>query len=256
MNDEDVEDFFHHMQSKGFQHVALIGGEPYVRPKLLRRIVGIIPSNWLITSGTSPLIRFDKTTHIISIDGKDAETHDRIRKSPGLFNRIIKNIGDAKAKWREDFPAIGHSVLNAQNFRQIGEILDFWRSNQLLDGITFSIATPIESSNDENLRMNPDQWMWIKHELMKQKARFGDYLLMSNAMISHFDPSRMRMQRPDMCRTAKIPSFAANGDRISKCVLSPKADCSACGCVITGMVDGICNANLQTIRTLNQMITT
>jgi MoaA/NifB/PqqE/SkfB family radical SAM enzyme len=256
MSDGEVEKFFHAMRAKGFQHVALIGGEPYVRPNLLRRIVGIIPSNWLITSGTSPLIRFDRTTHIISIDGKDAETHDRIRKSRGLFGRILKNLETAKQQWGDDFPAIGHSVLNAQNFRQLEEILKFWSGNRLLDGITFSIATPIEGAHDEGLRMTPDQWTWIRDQLLEQKARFKNFVLMSESMIQHFHPLRMQAQRPETCSTARIPSFRADGEQISKCILSPKADCGACGCVITGMVDGIHSANLHTIQTVNRMITT
>jgi len=256
MADDDVERFFQDKQARGFQLVTLIGGEPYVRPKLLERIIGIIPSNWLITSGTSPLLRFEKTTHIISIDGKDSETHDGIRKSSGLFNRILKNLGSAKAKWGKDFPAVGHSVLNARNYKQIQEILGFWSTNRLLDGITFSIATPISGAHDEGLRLGADQWMWIRNELAIQKERFGDFLLMSDRMIQHYHPERIQTQQPGTCRTAEIPSFAADGGRISKCILSPKADCSACGCVITGMVDGIYNIDLPTIQTIRRMVTT
>lgn len=256
MADDEVERYFYDMAARGFQLVTLIGGEPYVRPKLLEKIVGIIPANWLITSGTSPLIRFDKTTHIISIDGKDSETHDRIRKSPGLFARILKNLGSAKAKWGKDFPAVGHSVLNARNYKEIEAILRFWSANRLLDGITFSIATPIAGANDEGLQMRSDHWMWIRNELAMQKEQFGDFLLMSDSMIQHYHPQRIQTQRAETCKTAKIPSFAANGERITKCVLSPKADCSACGCVITGMLDGIYNIDLPTVYTVRQMITT
>jgi hypothetical protein len=135
-------------------------------------------------------------------------------------------------------------------------ILSFWSANRLLDGVTFSLATPIAGGNDDGLRMTPGQRMWVRDELNRQKNRFGFFLLMSGGMIEHYNPLRMQMQREETCRTAQIPSFAANGDRISKCILSPKADCSACGCVITGMVDGIYKFDLPTIGILNNMITT
>jgi hypothetical protein len=104
--------------------------------------------------------------------------------------------------------------------------------------------------------MTPDNWMWIRDQLLKQKARFKNFLLMSESMIEHFQPQRMQAQRPETCSTARIPSFRADGEKISKCILSSKADCGACGCVITGMVDGIHGGNLRTIQTVNRMITT
>ena len=234
----------------------MIGGEPYVRPNLLKRIVGIIPSNWLITSGTSPLIYFDKTTHIISIDGKDAETHDRIRKSPGLFGRIVKNLSVARGKWGKEFGVIAHSVLNAMNYRQISDILSFWKGNGLVDGIMFSMATPIDAGNELHLRLSSLEHEWIMKELLYQKEHFKDFLLMSRPMIEHFDPDRVKKQRPETCRTSlHIQSFAADGSRIERCVLSPKADCGACGCVITGILDGIYGAEIETIKIINRMIT-
>jgi len=255
MDDADVHRFFLSMKAHGYQHVTLIGGEPYVRPGLLSKIVGIIPQNWLITSGTSTLLHFERTTHIISIDGKDAETHDRIRKSPGLFGRILKNLGKAREEWRGAFPAVGHSVLNSQNYRQIPEILRFWKDNALLDGAFFSTATPIQGAHDEHLKLSWDQQSSITEELCRQKEVFGDFLLMSKQMIAHLDPHKIRRQNAATCRTSKlVSSFAADGSRISQCVLSPKADCRACGCVITGILDGIYRADLGTLRIVERLI--
>jgi MoaA/NifB/PqqE/SkfB family radical SAM enzyme len=160
MDDDEVRRFFSLMKAGRYQHVTLIGGEPYVRRHLLSQIAGIIPATWLITSGTSPLLHLDRTTHIISIDGKDSETHDGIRKSQGLFGRILKNLGAARQAWRGSFPAVGHCVLNARNYRQIAEILRYWKDNQLLDGILFSAATPIQGANDEHLKLSPDERFW------------------------------------------------------------------------------------------------
>jgi MoaA/NifB/PqqE/SkfB family radical SAM enzyme len=257
MSDDEVYRFFIDMRKRGYLHVALIGGEPYVRPQLLSRIAGVMPASWLITSGTSPLRYFERTTHIISIDGKDATTHDGIRKSKGLFQRILNNLGKARQQWGASFPAFGHSVLNARNYRQIGDILHFWRDNGLLDGVVFSMATPIEGAHDDQLRLSSTEHQWIMEELVRQKAIHGDFLSMSTSMIRHFDPRRIALQSPATCRTAQtVPSFSADGKRIEKCVLSPKSDCTSCGCVITTILDGIYHPNTETIRMVNHLMTT
>src|SRR3989344_2163469 len=146
MADEDAVEFFHEMKGHGFLLATLVGGEPYVRPNLLEKLTPIMPANWLVTSGTTPLRHFPKTTHFISIDGGDAGTHNAVRRSRGLFERIVRNLGRSRAEG--GFPAFAHSVLNAQNYHQIEDILRFWSENGLLDGVTFSTLTPIHGSGD------------------------------------------------------------------------------------------------------------
>ena len=93
---------------------------------------------------------------MISIDGKDAETHNNVRQSAGLFERIEKHLAKARNEWLGEFPAVADCVLNALNFRQIGDILEYWSGNKLLDGVLFSTATPIRGANDNHLRLTQE----------------------------------------------------------------------------------------------------
>ena len=133
MSDEKMISFFHDLANQGMLLVNMLGGEPYVRAELLTKLAGILPWSWVTTSGTTPLRKLTRTTHFISIDGKDAETHDYIRRSNGLFDRIIKNVSDARRKY-SPFPVFIHSVLNAKNYHQIDDIINFWKSNGLCFG--------------------------------------------------------------------------------------------------------------------------
>src|SRR5688572_6237388 len=236
MPDDEVVEFFHRMRQRGFVHATLIGGEPYVNPGLLERITPIMPANWIVTSGTTPLRWFPKATHMISIDGKDAETHNKVRQSAGLFERIEKHLAKARREWPGQFPAFAHCVLNALNFRQIGDILGHWSTNRLLDGVVFSTATPIRGAKDDHLRLTDPSREWIVEELQRQKRRFGDFLGNTESMIQELHPFRTRRQSPGTCGTATLTqSFNTAGERIGQCVLSDKADCSQCGCVITAI---------------------
>ena len=245
MSDEAVITFFKTKRDEGFQHVTIVGGEPYVRPKLLERVTPIIRSSWVVTSGTTPLLALPHTTHFISIDGADAETHNAIRKSKGLFERILQHL--AAARSGATFPAYIHSVLNAKNYLQIERLLRVWKverllrvwkENELVDGVLFSTMTPIKQSGDASLRLQPPERIWIVRELHRVEKIFGKFLCMSPQMIAALHPDRTATQTPENCATAqRILSYDASGARIQQCILSEKADCSECGCVITSMVD-------------------
>ena len=195
--------------------------------------------SWVVTSATTPLMVLPKTTHFISIDGKDASTHDGIRKTSGLYDRVLKNL--TAIRRTNKFPAYIHTVLNTQNYRQIEEILHVWRNNRLADGVIFSIMTRIRNSGcDDDLLLNNSQQKWVIKELLKQKKIFGEFLCMTKKMILMYEPERTRQQKPASCATARfISSFDASGEKIPQCIFSDKGDCSKCGCVITTMIDAI-----------------
>jgi MoaA/NifB/PqqE/SkfB family radical SAM enzyme len=226
------------MKQRGYLLATLVGGEPYVRPALLERLTPIMPSNWLVTSGTTPLRHLPKTTHFVSVDGADADTHNEVRRSPKLFERILRNLSKARAEG--GFPAYAHTVLNALNYRQIEQILAFWAGNGLLDGVVFSTLTPIRGAGDGRLRLTREQREELVAELVRQKERYGDFLVNTGRMIGLLHPDETAVQTPERCGTARlVGSFDASGRRIEQCILGAGADCSQCGCVITTIVDTV-----------------
>ena len=169
------------------------------------------------------------------MDGADAETHNKVRKSPKLFERILRNLEKARAGG--DLPAVAHSVLNAHNYWQIGDILEFWSHNGLIDGILFSTLTPVRGAGDDWLRLSREQREFIVRELITQKERYGDFLMNTRPMIDLFSPEVMAQQSPETCGTARlVPSFDAAGERIEQCILGGQADRKGGGFVITAMM--------------------
>ena len=236
LSDDEVIAFFQKKRAEGYLFVSIVGGEPYVRPELLTRIAGIIPLNWVITSGTTPLRRLRNTTHIVSVDGANAESHDRVRRSKGLYDRILKNLGNARAGG--NFPTVIHTTLNAQNYKEISDILALWAGNGLANGIQVSTVTPIKGATDQTLFLSRDQRIWVVEELLRLKNQYADFLFMTEAMIRRLHPVHTDRLHPGVCNTAMwIESYDAAGKRISQCILSDKADCKECGCVITTTAD-------------------
>lgn len=232
MSDEEVISFFHARKAEGKMLATIIGGEPYVRRNLLPKVTPIMPANWVVTSGTTPLMVLPRTTHFISIDGKDAATHDYVRRMPGLYNRILQHMRKVRAEG--SFPAFIHSVLNQANYKQAGDILRVWEDNGLADGVSFSLMTPISGLADASFALTPEQRAWVVEDLANQKKRFGSFLVMTRDMIESYELDRVRKQTPQTCVTAqRVASYDASGARIPQCIFSEKGNCSECGCVIT-----------------------
>lgn len=233
MSDEEVIDFFRYKKAEGFVMVLIIGGEPYVRPELLCKLGGIIPWTGVVTSGTTPLMRMEKTFHYISIDGKDAETHDKVRKSSGLFERIVKNVRRVRFGYVR-FPLAIHTVLNKMNFMQMEEITKFWVESGMADWVIFSGHTPILGANDDHLHLSADDSKRLVDELHTLKSKYPKYINMTHGMIDLLSPDRMSTQTPETCPTAKFTdAFYANGEKIDRCIFGKNGDCSRCGCIVT-----------------------
>src|SRR3989344_4101396 len=246
LNDDEMIKFFEARNAEGKVLAILVGGEPYVRRDLLHRLVTILPSSWIVTSATTPLLNLQNTTHFVSVDGADAATHDRVRRMPGLYNRILKNLTGVRLKG--EFTCRIHSVLNKLNFERIGDMVETWKTNGLADGIVFSTMTPIRGGGEDEFQLSESEREWIVEELLKLKKVHGGFIFMTEKMISRLHPDHTRHQTPLTCGTAKYSvSYDASGKRMAQCILSDKADCTACGCVVTSFMDTLSEFDPRTI---------
>jgi sulfatase maturation enzyme AslB (radical SAM superfamily) len=246
--------FFRDRHAEGMVHVTLVGGEPYVRPDVLAAVTPIMPVNWLVTSGTAPLRRFPNTTHFISIDGADAATHNAVRRSKKLFERILRNLDRARSTW-DSFPAYIHSVLNAENLSQANAIVEYWQANGLADGVMFSTHTPIEGGNDEHLRLTRRQRIQLVDDLLRCRRMHGRFVLNTPSMIRALHPERTDAQAPETCHHARfVNSYRADGSRKNPCIFGEGADCTNCGCAVTTLMDAVVDGHdFETMRMLGRL---
>lgn len=240
LSDDQVIAFFNRRRREGYLLADLVGGEPYVRPDLLEQITKIIPFNILVTSGVIPLRHLTHTAQYVSIDGATAEMHDAVRGSRGLYDRVVRNIMIAQEKGIR--PILIHCVLNHMNYKDIMFILAHWRP--LVNGMLFSTLTPIEGSGDDSMHLIDIEREAIIKDLHLCKDVFHDFLLMTHEMIDQLLPHPDR--NPQNCSAAlSLKSYDAAGNPIKQCILSEKAKCSECGCVVTLMQGGTLSKTLK-----------
>jgi MoaA/NifB/PqqE/SkfB family radical SAM enzyme len=258
LSPDEMIDFFEQRREEGYVHANMVGGEPYVHLKsnLLERLAETMPSSWITTSGVTKMKHIPNVLHFVSVDGADAETHDKVRGFNGLHNKIVKNLSEARASGF--FPAAIHVTINSQNYHQIPEFVEYWGESGLVDGIAFSTHTSIEGANDEWLRLSDEQRIHIIGELIQQRKIHDDFVLNTPAMARKLHPESMKKQNPEDCGTAKfVSSFHADGSRIEQCIFSEKGDCTTCGCVVTTAIDNIVHLKTfdwETVRSIRKLL--
>lgn len=130
----------------GLKHIVYSGGEPLLR-RDFKDICGIFKQHGvkqsLLTNGLLLEKRFNDIFEyfheiIVSIDGANAETHNRIR-GISSFDRILKGISKA-VKNKKGRPVVSiRTVIQKNNFRELPGLIDLAKSNGA-DRISFLSA--------------------------------------------------------------------------------------------------------------------
>lgn len=110
------------------------GGEPSMRPDLLRKLIlktkreGLNGS--LITNGTrlnknllTAIVSSGWDTVIVSLDGATGETHDQLRGSKGAFRRTLENLSRLASLSGDKIQLCVHFVLCRQNYDELEEMV-------------------------------------------------------------------------------------------------------------------------------------
>lgn len=114
----------------GLKHLLLVGGEPLVRPDILKLAargaryftVGINTNGYRLDREMAERLREAGVSQVrVSLDGVDASTHDFLRRE-GSFNRAMEALDACLA---QDFPEVGiQATLSQWNYSQLPDFID------------------------------------------------------------------------------------------------------------------------------------
>ncbi len=270
MTDEEVLTFLYEQRKAGVVHIVLSGGEPYVRSKLLKRVLRerIVKAYWVVTSGVIPMhTGLEGVMHFVSIDGLN-QTHDTVRKSPGLFNKLWQNLTHARAT--REFPVMAHMTINQLNMLEVDDVCRLLTETDITDGLVCSTFTPSKANQETGLVLTDKMRADIVEMLLQTKMRFGERLVMSKAAIERLHPDATALQTPQNCLVAKYSRcYNSKGERIPICVImqgeyvqqidkngKPQqvfvqhVDCKDCGTIVNTMLNSAVNGILPDLETI------
>lgn len=173
MSDETILDTLGGLRDRhGIVSMLWMGGEPLLRPKLLRKGVGIFARNTITTNGTVPLIDFGANTlYVVSVDGPE-DLNDAVR-GQGTYAKVMGNL----ARRSTDFatPVQVQCVVTRRNQHRLGELVEALRDARV-DWMTFSFYVPRARDESEDAWPTNEDRAWAVREVMRLRAEHPGFV--------------------------------------------------------------------------------
>jgi MoaA/NifB/PqqE/SkfB family radical SAM enzyme len=210
----------------GIQHMLWMGGEPLLRPDVLREGVALFAANTVTTNGTLEPIDLPDCNYVISIDGPP-EINDAVR-GKGTFKKVMNTLARIPKQFRPKI--ICQCVVTKQNEHVLAELVEILRPSRA-DGMTFSFYVP--SSNDtSNLTWDSlqrrDNAVDTVIELKKQYPDF----IWNKSRALELTRSEKAPAVTANCPSKQLvmPLYLADGEFVTPfCCHGNDVDCDLCG---------------------------
>ena len=208
------------------------GGEPALRMSLVRKAYEVLGRKLiLISNGTIKFPLAIETRIFISLDAATEELHDKIRKRPGTFKKILKNV-------RGDKRVILAPTLSMTNYKEIEKLVQLARELGVY-GITFSLYTPEKKKHtddpDDQLTLHGKELLETAEMLRKVLRENPKIVFLTEGMIDLF-VTKGHVPNCSLKASPEKPGWVrsrnpADMDKYP-CVIGGNVSCEECGCNI------------------------
>jgi len=210
----------------GILTMLWMGGEPLLRPDVLREGVKLFARNNVTTNGTIDLIDLPRTIYVVSIDGP-LKVNDALR-GEGSFAKAMKTL----SRLPDDFgpTVMCQCVVTRQNEDHLAELVELLREARVA-GMTFSFYVP-KREDDTGLswgvreRRDP-----AVEETIRLKKKYPDFIW-NKLQSLELTRSENAKAVTDNCLSKRfvLPLYL-DGRRfvIPFCCYGNDVDCDLCG---------------------------
>lgn len=235
LSPEKIKMLFKKLRKQGTIFCIYLGGEPLLRPEIIKLCSRYIPINWTVTNGTIEPIEIKNLLYGVSIDGTK-KIHDKIRGN-GVYQKAYNNFFNNKKSFT-------FTTLNSINKDEPEKILKEW-SNTSIRGMYFNFATPFKNIKNKYWLDWPERDK-ITDNLLKMKKEYGDFILLTKEQIEMFK-SENNKKKVERCKKKHsknlTASFYSDGTRKDPCTLGKFADCNKCGSACSTLPNSIFDIN-------------
>ena len=124
-------------QRHNIQNMLWMGGEPLLRPDVLREATKFFPRNIVTTNGTQDPIDLPNCTYVISVDGPPGY-NDSIR-GRGSFAKVMRTLSRIPEQFEPT--VMCQCVVTKENVGYLEELIQLLRPTRA-EGMTFSFYVP------------------------------------------------------------------------------------------------------------------
>ena len=210
----------------GFDMVLWMGGEPMLRPDVLREATKMLSRNTVTTNGTIDLIELPKCTYVVSVDGPP-ELNDRIR-GKGSFEKVMKTL----SRVPEEFgpTVMCQCVVTKMNEHSLEELVELIRPTRA-EGMTFSFYVPTANDESEMTWGSLERRDKAVREVMRLKEKYQGFIW-NNSRALELTLSQNARRVTDDCPSKKflLPMYLEGDEFVAPfCCYGNDVDCDLCG---------------------------
>jgi MoaA/NifB/PqqE/SkfB family radical SAM enzyme len=171
------QDLIRDAQDLGVSVINIVGGEPLMRPDLAEiievvdkdlSIVILFTNGWYLQENVSKLKKAGLSGLYVSIDAADAIEHDKLRHKPGLFDRAMAGLAEAKKQGL----SVGLScTITEEDYRggRLESIIELGKKIGIHEVLIFDMVPVGRASSKKEL---VDNKAWIG-EMIKFTEKFN-----------------------------------------------------------------------------------
>lgn len=210
----------------GIQHMLWMGGEPLLRPDVLREGITLFAGNTVTTNGTLKPIDLPNCTYVISVDGPP-KLNDAIRGN-GTFKKVINTLSHIPEKFSPT--VMCQCVVTRQNEDSLEELVKLLRPTRA-EGMTFSFYVPPRSDTSDLTWGSLERRDKAVHMVMRLKKKYPDFVWNKGRSLELMLSENAKTVT-DRCPSKRLvlPLYLEGNEFVTPyCCYGNDVDCDLCG---------------------------
>jgi MoaA/NifB/PqqE/SkfB family radical SAM enzyme len=212
--------------SHGIHTMLWMGGEPLLRPDVLRGGTKIFSRNHVTTNGTFDLIDLPNTIYVISIDGPP-DLNDAIR-GKGVFKKVMATLSRVPEPFGPT--VMSQCVVTKTNEDRLEELVEILRPTRA-EGMTFSFYSPPRDDRSGLTWGSLERRDKAVREVMRLKRKYPDFVWNKGRALELTLSENAKAVTGD-CPSKRLvlPLYVEGDDFVSPfCCYGNDVDCDLCG---------------------------
>ncbi len=210
----------------GIRFMLWMGGEPLLRPDVLREGTKLFEKNTVTTNGTLDLIELPNCIYVVSVDGPP-DLNDSIR-GKGCFEKVMDTLAHVPAQFGPT--VMCQCVATKLNEDRLEELLLLLQPTRA-EGMTFSFYVPRKNDDSEFTWGSLERRDKAVREVMRLKEKYPDFVWNSRRSLE-MTLSQNAKTVTDNCPPQKVilPLYLDGDDFVNPfCCYGNDVDCDLCG---------------------------
>jgi MoaA/NifB/PqqE/SkfB family radical SAM enzyme len=216
-----------HLQKRHqIQTMVWMGGEPLLRPDVLREGLKLFPRNHVTTNGTIDLIELPNCIYVISIDGPP-ELSDAIR-GEGVFDRVMQMLSRVPETFGPT--VMSQCVVTKTNEDALEALVECLMPTRI-EGLTFSFYVPRAVDESELTWGSLERRDKAVRETLRLKDKYPDFIW-NNRRTLELTLAENAKAITDDCpvKSFMLPLYLEGDEFVNPfCCYGNDVDCDLCG---------------------------